>query len=68
MQNSWGYLATGQGYQGHLFPVVIGETGSQYLTVRASAYTSLAACIIALPCAPPTVLFCEPLIGLVKRP
>ena len=32
MQNSWGYLATG-GYNGHVFPVVIGETGSQYLSV-----------------------------------
>lgn len=34
MQNSWGYLgSTGQGYLGHIFPVVVGETGSEYLTV-----------------------------------
>ena len=32
MQNSWGYLATG-GYNGHVFPVVIGETGSLYTSV-----------------------------------
>ncbi|CAL8461996.1 g1527 [Coccomyxa elongata] len=32
MQNSFGYLTSGQGYQGHVFPVVIGETGSMYLT------------------------------------
>ena len=32
MQNSWGYLATG-GYRGHVFPVVIGETGSLYTSV-----------------------------------
>ena len=35
MQNSWGYLTTGQGYGGHIFPVVIGESGTQYLTVSA---------------------------------
>ncbi len=34
MQNSFGYLTSGQGYQGHVFPVVFGETGSMYLTVR----------------------------------
>ena len=33
MQNSWGYLTSGQGYGGHIFPVVIGESGTQYLTV-----------------------------------
>ena len=33
MQNSWGYLSTGQGYGGHIFPIVIGESGTQYLTV-----------------------------------
>ena len=33
MQNSWGYLTTGQGYGGHVFPVIIGESGTQYLTV-----------------------------------
>jgi hypothetical protein len=34
MQSSWGYLgSTGQGYLGHIFPVVVGETGSEYLTV-----------------------------------
>lgn len=33
MQNSFGYLSSGQGYQGHVFPIVIGETGSMYLTV-----------------------------------
>ncbi len=33
MQNSFGYLTSGQGYQGHVFPLVIGETGSMYLTV-----------------------------------
>ena len=34
MQNSWGYLGSkGQGYLGHVFPVVVGETGSEYLTV-----------------------------------
>ena len=33
MQNSFGYLATG-GYNGHVFPVVIGETGSLYTSVR----------------------------------
>ncbi|EIE25045.1 hypothetical protein COCSUDRAFT_46570 [Coccomyxa subellipsoidea C-169] len=32
MQNSFGYLTSGQGYQGHVFPLVIGETGSMYLT------------------------------------
>ena len=34
MQNSFGYLTSGQGYQGHVFPVVFGESGSMYLTVR----------------------------------
>ena len=29
--NSWGYLNT-VGYNGHIFPVVIGETGSQFIT------------------------------------
>ena len=33
MQNSFGYLTSGQGYQGHVFPLVFGETGSMYLTV-----------------------------------
>lgn len=28
--NSWGYLST-VGYGGHIFPVVIGETGSQFI-------------------------------------
>ncbi|BDA41280.1 probable major extracellular endoglucanase at C-terminar half [Coccomyxa sp. Obi] len=32
MQNSFGYLTSGQGYQGHVFPVVIGETGSMYIS------------------------------------
>ena len=38
MQNSFGYLTSGQGYQGHVFPVVIGETGSMYLTVSATSF------------------------------
>lgn len=32
MTDSWGYF-TGEGYGGHLFPVIIGETGTMYHTV-----------------------------------
>ena len=32
MTDSWGYF-TGEGYAGHLFPVIIGETGTMYQTV-----------------------------------
>ena len=32
MTDSWGYF-TGEGYGGHLFPVIIGETGTMYQTV-----------------------------------
>lgn len=31
---SFGYLTAGAGYRGHVFPVVIGETGSQLTGVR----------------------------------
>ena len=34
---SYGYLAT-QGYGGHIFPVVIGETGSQFIDSRDLAF------------------------------
>ena len=32
MTDSWGYF-TGEGYGGHLFPVIIGESGTMYHTV-----------------------------------
>ena len=38
MTDSWGYF-TGDGYGGHLFPVVIGETGTMYKTVSPSLLT-----------------------------
>lgn len=46
MQNSWGYLATG-GYNGHVFPVVIGETGSLYTSVSALSAPVLSPCVAA---------------------
>jgi hypothetical protein len=43
MQQSFGYLTSGQGYQGHVFPVVIGETGSTYTTVSYPSCSTLIA-------------------------
>ncbi len=34
MYNSFGYLTQGNGYGGHIFPVVFGETGSFLTAVR----------------------------------
>ena len=33
MQTSFGYLTSGQGYGGHVFPLVFGETGSFFTAV-----------------------------------
>lgn len=34
MQNSFGYLTSGTGYNGKIFAVAFGETGSFYTSVR----------------------------------
>lgn len=43
MTDSWGYF-TGEGYGGHLFPVIIGETGTNYQTVSPVSREYTAVC------------------------
>ena len=43
MQNSFGYLTSGTGYNGQIFPLAFGETGSFYTSVGPSSSSRFSA-------------------------